>query len=154
MIGHPDYQYTQIPARDGTAHGGIKRSNRYPNCSFFNNWKTTDDKITWEAEVPADGTFEVELYYTCPVADVGSTIELSFNDAKLSAKIAEAHDPPLVGAEQDRSPRTESYVKDFKPLKMGRITLEKGQGTLALKATEIPKSQAMDFRLLMLTRVP
>ena len=118
MIGHPDYQCTQIPARDGTAHGNIKRSNRYPNCSFFNNWKTTDDKITWEAEVPADGTFEVELYYTCPVADVGSTIELSYNDAKLSAKIAEAHDPTLVGAEQDRSPRTESYVKDFKPLKI------------------------------------
>jgi arylsulfatase A-like enzyme len=34
-LGHADYKYTQIPARDGIAHGGIKRSNRFPNCSFF-----------------------------------------------------------------------------------------------------------------------
>ena len=25
IIGHPDYRFTQIPARDGTAHGNIKR---------------------------------------------------------------------------------------------------------------------------------
>ena len=30
LIGHPDYTYTQIPARDGTAHGNIQRSNRFP----------------------------------------------------------------------------------------------------------------------------
>ena len=152
VIGHPDYRYTQIPARDGIAHGNIKRSNRFPNCSFFGNWKSIDDKITWNAEVPADGTFDVRLYYTCPADDVGSTIELSFRDTKLLAKITEAHDPPLRGAEHDRSPRTESYVKDFKPLEMGTIELKKGSGELTLSAIEIPGSQVMDFRMIMLAR--
>ncbi len=35
VIGHPDSKRTQIPARDGVAHGSIQRSNRYPNDSFF-----------------------------------------------------------------------------------------------------------------------
>ena len=153
LIGHPGYQFTQIPARDGVAHGGIKRSNRYPNCSYFTNWRTKADKIVWTAEVPADGVFEVDLYYTCPGKDVGSTFELSFGAASLSGKITEAHDPPERGAEHDRSPRTESYVKDFKPLSLGKIELKKGRGELTLKATDIPGSQVMDFRLLMLTRV-
>lgn len=153
LVGHPNYKYTQIPARDGKAHGNIKRSNRFPNCSFFSNWTSPDDKITWNVEVPADGTFDVELYYTCPASDVGSTIELSFNDSKIQTKITEAHDPPLVGAAEDRSVRTESYVKDFKPLHMGRLHLKSGSGELTLAATEIPKSQVMDFRLLMFTRV-
>ncbi len=149
LIGHPDYTLTQIPARDGTAHGNIKRSNRFPNCSFFTNWTALEDKITWDAEVLISGTYEVELYYTCPAADVGSTIELSFRDSRLRGRITEAHDPPLRGGENDRVERGESYVKDFKPMKLGTMRLEKGRGELTLRALAIPGSQAMDFRLMM-----
>ena len=144
-IGHPDYTFTQIPARDGTAHGNIVRSNRWPNCSFYTQWTSTEDKITWDAEVLADGEFEVQLWYTCPAEDVGSTFELSFNDARLQGKITEAHDPPLTGMENDRVERHNSYVKDFKPLNLGTIHLTKGMGTLTLKALKVPGSQVMDL---------
>jgi arylsulfatase A-like enzyme len=153
LIGHPEYKYTQIPARDGKPHGNIKRSNRFPNCSFFTNWTSVDDKITWQAEVAASGKYEVEVYYACPQADIGSTVELSFNDSKLIGKITEAHDPPLRGEENDRVERRESYVKDFKSMPFGAIDLRKGKGELTLKAVQIPGSQAMDFRLIMLTRI-
>jgi len=152
-IGHADYKYTQIPARDGKAHGNIKRSNRFPNCSFFTNWTSLDDKITWDAEVLAAGTYRVEVYYTCPKVDVGSTIELSINGSRLRGRITAAHDPPLRGAEHDRVARGESYVKDFKPLKLGTIELKKGRGELTLRATEMPGSQVMDFRLIMFTKI-
>ncbi len=153
LIGHPDYRYTQIPARDATAHGNIKRSNKFPNCSFFTNWVSVDDKLTWTAEVGASGKYRVELEYACPKEDVGSTIELSFNDARLRARITEAHNPPLRGQEHDRVQRVESYVKDFKTMTLGTIELKKGAGELTLKALKIPGSQALEFRLLMLTRV-
>jgi hypothetical protein len=58
-----------------------------------------------------------------------------------------------VGKQKDRSPRMESYVKDFKPMKMGVIELTKGKGKLKLQAIEIPKSQAMEFRLEQINRV-
>jgi arylsulfatase A-like enzyme len=153
VIGHPDCKYTQIPARDGVAQGNITRSNKFPNCSYFTNWTSIDDKITWDAEVPADGVFDVEIYYTCPAADVGSTIELSFNGARLAGRITAAHDPPPKGDEHDRVERRESYVKDFKSMKLGTIRLEKGKGELTLGALEMPGSRVMDFRLIMLTRV-
>ncbi len=153
VIGHPDYKYTQIPARDGAAHGNIKRSNKFPNCSFFTNWVSVDDKITWTAEVGASGKYQVDLEYACPKKDLGSTIELSFNDARLTTKITEAHNPPLRGHENDRVQRVESYVKDFKRVSIGTIDLKKGSGELTLKALDIPGSQALEFRLLMLTRV-
>lgn len=152
-IGHPVYEFTQIPARDGIPYGNIQRSNRYPNCSFFSNWISTNDKITWDVEVLADGDFEVVLYYTCPKEDVGSTFELSFGSSKLTGKITEAHNPPLRGMEHDRVNRQESYVKDFKSLNLGTIRLNKGKGKLTLKALDIPGSQVMDFRLMMFKRV-
>ncbi|MCB1234699.1 MAG: arylsulfatase [Verrucomicrobiae bacterium] len=153
-IGHPDYEVTQIPARDGRGEGHIERSGKAPNCSFFRNWTAPADRIVWDAEVLATGDYEVKVWYACPAADVGSTIELSFNGAILTGKVTEAHDPPLRGMEHDRSDRgSESYVKDFKPMTLGAIHLEKGTGTLALRAPEIPGSQAMEFRLMMFERV-
>ena len=51
-------------------------------------------------------------------------------------------------------PRRESYVKDFRDLKMGIIELPKGRGDLELRATDIPGKQVLEFRLMMLRRVP
>jgi arylsulfatase A-like enzyme len=151
-VGHPAAVYTQLPARDGQPHGNITRSNRWPNSSFFTNWTTTDDKITWDIEVLADGYFDIEIYYTCPEEDTGSVFELSFGTSSITGKIEQGHDPPLRGMENDRIERAESYVKDFKPLNTGTIFLEQGTGQLTLRALAIPGSQVMDFRTMVLKR--
>ncbi len=152
-IGYPGAKYTQIPARDGIAYGNIKRSNRWPNCSFFTNWINLDDKVTWDVEVLEEGDFDVTLYYTCPEGDEGSLFELTFGDNSLKGRIETAFDPPLRGMENDRTnQRGESYVKDFKPLKLGSIHLHKGPGQLILKALEKPGQTVMDVRLLMFER--
>ncbi|TWU35960.1 arylsulfatase [Novipirellula artificiosorum] len=153
LIGHPDFEYTQMPARDAEGSGGIQRSNRWPNCSFLTHWTQLDEAITWNAEVVADGTFEVVLYYTCPAEDVGSRFELSINGSRIEGQITQAQDPPLRGAEHDRVERMESYVKDFRAMNLGTMELEQGPGQLTLRALEIPGTQVMDFRLLMFKRV-
>jgi arylsulfatase A-like enzyme len=153
IIGHPDYKTTQLPARDGIGHCDIQRSCRHPNCSFFTHWTSLEDRITWNVEVGVGGKYEVILYYTCPQEDVGSIFELSFQGSRLRGQIHEGHNPPLQGQQYDRVPRAESYVKDFKPLKLGTIQLPQGKGELILRALEIPGSQVMDFRLLMFTRI-
>ena len=151
-VGHADFRYTQLPARDANASGKLERSNRFPNCSYFSNWRTTDDRLAWEIDVLTSGVYEVEMYYTCPKDDIGSTVELSFGDSRTSAKISQSHDPPVIGPQEDRVKRQESYVKDFRPLSLGKIQLKKGRGTLELRATDIPGAQVGEFRLLMLTR--
>lgn len=154
ILGHPQAEYTQIPAADGIAHGNVKRSNRFPNSSFFTNWLAVTDSVTWAVEVPEDGDVEVTLYYTCPAKDVGSDIELVFRNSRLRGKIIHGFDPPLRGMEHDRVPRMESYVKDFKALTLGVIHLEKGRGQLTLKALNVPGAQVMDFGMLLFRRMP
>jgi len=153
IIGHPSLKYTQIPARDATASGSIKRSNYYPNCSYMTNWVNTEDIIKWEAEVAEAGKFEVVIYYTCAIDAIGSEIELSFEDSKISKKITKYYDPNEYGMENDRVERIESYVKDFIPLNMGTFDLKKGKGTLNLKALKKTGKEVLDFRLLILNRL-
>ncbi|BFP40136.1 arylsulfatase [Flavobacteriaceae bacterium GF1] len=152
-LGHPDYVFTQIPARDGIAHGNIERSNQYPNDSFFTNWTSITDSITWDVEVLADGEFEVQLYYTCKPEDIGTQLELSHGHTKLIGTITQSHDPPLLGKENDRTPRIESYIKDFKPLPMGKIHLNKGRSQLTLKALKISGKQVGDIRMVVFKRI-
>ncbi|HEX4149287.1 MAG TPA: sulfatase-like hydrolase/transferase, partial [Pirellulales bacterium] len=150
-VGYREFPLTQLPARDGIAHGKVKRSASAPNCSYFTNWTSPKDKITWDIEVATAGRYAAEVYYTCPAADVGSQVELSFGDSRIEAQVSEVNDPPLVGAADDRVPRTgESYVKDFKPLKMGEIHLGHGRGELTLRASKVAGKQVMDVRAIYL----
>ena len=151
LVGHPDVPWTQVPARDGKPAGGIKRSSKHPNCSYFLNWTKEADSVSWEVEVATPGLYEVELWYACPGKDLGSVMEVSFLGKSLRAKVTEEVDPPLLD-QQDRYPRIEGYVKNFRPLKMGEINFPAGKGLLELKAIEIPGDQAIEFRLLMLKR--
>jgi len=58
-----------------------------------------------------------------------------------------------MGKENDRVTRQESYIKNFKPMKMGTIDLKKGQGKLILNALEIPGKQAIDFKMITLKKI-
>jgi arylsulfatase A-like enzyme len=150
-VGYAAFPLTPLPARDGVPSGKIRRSAGAPNCSYFTNWRNADDKITWDVEVATSADYEAVVYYTCPADDVGSTIELSLNGTKLQGKVAEAFDPPFA-PDFDRVKREgESYVKEFKPLRLGVFHLEKGRGLLTLRALEMPGKQVMDVRVVVLT---
>jgi arylsulfatase A-like enzyme len=154
-VGYVEFPTTYLPARDANFSGGIERSARAPNCSYLKDWTSTEGAITWDIDVHTPGKYAAVVYYTCPAADVGSTVEISLGDRKTSAKVTEAFDPPLVGADDDRVPREgESLVKEFKPLELGTFELPAGRGSLTLRATEVPGKTVMDVRGVQLTLLP
>jgi len=146
-VGYVEMPRTPLPARDGIPHGGIKRSAGAPNCSYFVNWTKPEDRITWNIQVHTAGKYDVELLYTCPLADAGSTIVLEFNGAKLEGKVTPGWDPPLY-TNQDtiKRPAGESQMKEFRSLQLGTIHLEKGAGALTVRALDIPNNEVLHLR--------
>jgi hypothetical protein len=153
VVGYSGSPLTILPAADGQAHGGIVRSNQYPNCSYYTNWTSVDDSITWEIDVSQGGTYRAVIYYTCPIADVGATVELRLADRSTTVVVTQPHDPPIRGGEHDRLPRQESYVKDFAALDAGIMGLPRGRAQLKLSALAVPGKQVMDLSQLTLERV-
>jgi arylsulfatase A-like enzyme len=150
-VGYRRFPMTPLPARDGVPHGGIRRSAGAPNCSYFVNWTSPEDRMTWDIEVHTAGQYDVAVYYTCPPADAGSTVELSFNGSTVQGKVAPAWDPPLID-DEDRVPRKgESIMKEFRPLQFGTMHLDQGRGLLTLWAPTVVGRQVMDVRLITLT---
>lgn len=104
IVGYTRCPLTMLSAADGRAHGGIVRSNQYPNSSYFTNWTNEADSITWDVEVSQAGVYRATIYYTCRPTDVGAMVELRFGDHAIVTKVSAPHDPPLRGAEHDRVP--------------------------------------------------
>jgi arylsulfatase A-like enzyme len=150
-VGYAEFPTTPLPARDGVPHGKVERSAKAPNCSYFTNWRSVEDRITWDIDVHTAGEYDAELLYTCPPGDEGAQVELSLGEAKISGRVGPAWNPPLNEGE-DRAPRNaESFQKEFKPLKLGPIHLTAGRGELSVRATEIPGKSVMDLRSVRLT---
>ena len=117
------------------------------------NWKSPQDKITWNCEVGSAGSYEVSIYYALPKGDEGTVLELSHDQSKIQYTITEPHEVQDRGHENDRVTRRESYVKDFKEVKIGQIKLNEGKGELTLRALKIPGDTSIEFRLMMLKRI-
>lgn len=154
-VGFKEFPITMLPARDGEPRGTVKRSSQAPNCSYFVNWTSRDDSMVWEVDVQTTGRYEVVIDHTCPEDAIRAVIELSHRDARLTGKIAAAWNPPL-NTNQDTLPRppAESQMKEFRPLRLGEIHLQAGQGPLTLRALSIPNQSVMDVRRVTLTLLP
>jgi hypothetical protein len=154
-IGYREFPIAMLPARDGEPRGAVRRSASAPNCSYFVNWTTTDDSMVWLLDVHTTGRYQVVIDYTCPEPDAGSLVELNFRNSQLTARVTPGWDPPLY-TNQDTLPRPhgESQMKEFRPLQLGTINLERGTGELTLRALKIPGKSVMDVRRVTLTLLP
>lgn len=150
-VGYREFPITILPARDGQPLGGVKRSSGAPNSSYFVQWTNTEGRMVWPIEVRTAGKYRVTMDYTCPAADVGATVELSFRDARLRARITEAWDPPLYD-NQDTIPRPagESRMKEFRTMELGEVSLPAGAGLLTLRAIDVPGKTVADVRRITL----
>ena len=152
-VGFKDSKFTLLPARDGIPHGSIKRSSIHPNSSYFTKWTSTQDSVTWDTEILTSGEYKATVYYAGNESSVGSTLLLKQGKNEVSTSVKEANDSDFVAAEFDRSPRSESYEKDYKPLEIGTIHLDKGRYPLVMKAPDIKGSEFIEVRLLVLERI-
>ena len=153
LIGHPDELYSKLPARDAKAYGAIRRSNKFSNSSYFTKWTTTSDSIVWNVEVCESGKFEAIVYYTCSERNIGSVVKLISFHSTIQKKLDVVNDVPMLGADLDRVPRQESYVKGFAPFSLGSIELKKGETEIVLKADIIANEEVMNMYMLVFKRI-
>ena len=160
LIPHPDVErfpigyvgapLTELPARDGHGEGGVVHSGRAPNCSFFTDWKNTEDSLVWDVDVLNAGTYVAKIWYTCPAQDVGSTIQLSCGESRITTSVTPVWDPPLNTGEDRADRGSESYAKPFHVLSLGDIKLEVGKTQLRLSALHVPGASVADVRRIVL----
>ena len=144
---------TSLPARDAKEHGTIRRSAKPPNNSFFTNWTSTDDSITWDIEVLQPGEYTATVYYTCAEGDQGVDVIASIDAGNSTqASVLMVFDPPLYDKSKERVSKSHYFVKDFIPLDLGKLQLKAGRQTLRLKAANMKGRRVIDVHSIDLMR--
>jgi arylsulfatase A-like enzyme len=144
---------TTLPARDGVEHGTIQRSARPPNNSFFTNWTSVDDFISWQIDVGQTGDYEAIVNYTCAAGDEGATVRLSSAANFVQTNVNKVFDPPLYDKSEERVANSHYFVKDFRPLKLGTLHLDQGRSELRLGAVSMTGNRVIDVHSIELNRI-
>jgi len=164
-IGHPERGHVTLPGHEarfeaagGKAGGpgiGYVGRNGWAN-DWITNWTSTAAHAWWKLEVVRGGTYDIELSYACSEENVGAKIRVEVEGASgtrgVDATVSISHDPEPIPS-PDRIPRGEVYEKEWAPLRVGRLRLEKGPATLRLRALAIPGTRAPDVKAVRLTAV-
>ena len=66
--------------------------------------------------------------------------------------VVEAFDPPLYDKSKERVRDSHYFVKDFRPLSLGKLKLDQGRGMLRLKAESMTGDRVIDVHSIRLIR--
>jgi peptidoglycan/xylan/chitin deacetylase (PgdA/CDA1 family) len=123
-----------LHAQSGTAVG--------PKIKYMPEWKafgwfTGEDRVEWEVNVTAKGTYDVEMEWSVSDEDAGKAFVLESGAQKLTGKV-----------EPSRSWET------FRWKKIGNIQLNAGKQKVVFRpATKFTKGALLDLREIRLVRV-
>ncbi|TWT40169.1 arylsulfatase [Botrimarina hoheduenensis] len=144
LVGRPGLPITPLPARDAVGTGHVRRSNRYPNCSYFSGWRSPEDRVVWHVDVEQAGRYEATLFAAIPAASVGDRLTLHTPTGKATVTLTQATDTRPLGAAADRTPRQEGDVLDFHPFRLGVVPLQRGPQSLSLGVTPVKTTAVRD----------
>jgi arylsulfatase A-like enzyme len=149
-VGYREFPVASLPARDGVPEGGVVRSARAPNCSYFPAWRETGGKVRWVIALPESCRLSVSVAAAWVAS--GAEVVVRCGPEQLSGKLTGIHDPPLTGAENDRVPRAgESYMKAFREVPLGEWRLPGGRQELELTVVPGPGGLGVDIGGVTLT---
>jgi len=126
-----------LPAKWATVHGETLRFEPLPHKNTLGYWTNPQDWASWEFDLKAAGTYEVELTIGCGNGSGGSEVDVLVGDQKLSFVVEQT-----------------GGFQNFVPRKIGQIKLEKpGRHSFEIRPQRKPGAAVMDVPLVKLLPV-
>jgi arylsulfatase A len=152
-IGFEEEQRAYLPAHEAGFSGDIHFMEGHGWAhDWLVNWQNIQDSIYWDVVVEQATSFELELLYSCPEEQIGSSLSVAVGGSHLEASLSVPHDPDYLPS-PDRIQRIEVYEKEWASLVLGSFTIPRGNQQIVLKADMIPDEQVGDIKGLKLSRV-
>lgn len=130
--------------------GGLNFAGLPPNNGWIHNWRTPEDKVTWNINTVAAGEYQVKLQYLCPQPNGGSKIEVRVGDQKREIAVP-ATDYQVVPL-PDRQPRKEANEMIWRWLDLGPLSFPAGPGSIEIKALEKKGEEVMELKAIWLEK--
>lgn len=149
-LGHPEENPMELTTPNSKLTGGLNFAGLPPNNGWIHNWRTPEDKVTWNINTVAAGEYQVKLQYLCPQPNGGSKIEVRVGDQKREIAVP-ATDYQVVPL-PDRQPRKEANEMIWRWLDLGPLSFPAGPGSIEIKALEKKGEEVMELKAIWLEK--
>jgi alpha-mannosidase len=78
----------QLDAGTATVHGKIAKFQVINGVSTICCWTDASEYVSWPAAFAAEGEYVVEMNYSCPAGEQGSTFDITLGNQKLTASVS------------------------------------------------------------------
>ncbi len=120
-----------LTAADARVEGPtIHLEEKYKNLGF---WQSADDVAIWSIELPAAGSFKVELDYACDNAAAGNAFLLAVGSQELTGQVGGT-----------------GTWDTYRAAAIGRVELPAGARVLTFRSAGPPNGALMDLRSIRL----
>ncbi len=126
-------QQVALDAGSATLHGDLKYSVADKVLCY---WSSLDQSVTWIANVPAPGEYELSITYSCPIGDAGSEVAITIGDKVLAKTV-------------NGSSGWDNYITET----VGRVLLNAGEQEVKVTPTKKPGSWIMNMRQIILKKI-
>lgn len=152
-IGYENEEKIYLPAHEASFSGDIhfKEGHGWAH-DWLVNWKNTRDSIYWDVQVDQAADYNLNILYSCPDKNLGSTFSASTGNSKADGTITLAYDPPYIQG-NDRVVRMEVYEKEWAKLPMGKLHISSGNQRIVLRANDIPNGNVGEIKGLILNKL-
>lgn len=158
-VGYAEARRVELPAHEATLEGNL--TYRYnPNGwahDWIVNWTDPTDRVSWEIEVVAAGTYRFSLQYACTAAQIGTELDLAVlgTGQTIRSRIQEAFTPvPLPNPDRVEGARTEAREQTWAYVSLGQLTLVPGRYTVRLQSHTIPGPAVGEIKSLWIEKQP
>ena len=164
-IGHLNYPLTILPAHEANLYPPFefrkdRRSTGIAYHSLYgwahdwiDDWTKTSAYASWDIDIVAAGTYELELTYALALQDIGAELMVEIGSELLSLNEIKVFEHAEITS-QDRIPRKqEAPETDWAIYKAGVLKLQKGPAKLTVKATKIPGKKSIELKDVRIRRI-
>jgi arylsulfatase A-like enzyme len=119
---------------------------------WLTGWTNANAKVWFEIDVAADGDYDIELAYSCPPEDAGSSVRVRIGSQSLEAAVGGAQVQEIALPHRDEEGKARYRNREWETLKLGTLKLTKGSAQLTLEPLRMPGAQVLELKHVKLFR--
>ncbi len=147
-IGYPEAPTTVLPAHEASLIGDVQYrfKNGYTN-DWITHWTSREDTIRWSVKVVRAGEYAVFMEYACAAEDTGAVVSVEIDNQLATRKIDQPFPLETISV-PNRTPPGNHVDARWNKIQVGRVRLDTGTYSLALRATRIAGQEVAQLKAL------
>jgi len=164
-VGYLDFPTSVLPAHEANLFPSFefRKDRRHTGIAYhilygwahdwIDDWTKTSAYASWNIDLVASGTYELEMSYALSPENKGTTMMIEIQGLKIVLDSIAIFEHSKLKSHDRIEREQEAPETDWQSLKVGTLNLNKGLNELKLSALKIPGNKSIELKGVTIKRI-